>query len=92
MLPINLHHGHGAAFDFPKATRLQRIGSSIYHNSDVIAAVCHGPAVFANLKEPSNINQMIEFTVVDGRLVSGVNPASASIVAQKAVEIVKGVH
>lgn len=35
---------------------------------------------------------MSEFIVEDGRLVSGVNPASASVVAQKAVEIVKGGH
>ncbi|CAF0873876.1 unnamed protein product [Rotaria sordida] len=133
--------GHGAAFDFPKATGLQRIGSSIYQNGGVIGSLCHGPAIFANLKvnnqllikgkkvtaftkggeklmmatdrlkehnlpfmedllrdlgadwqEPPNINPMSEFVVVDGRLVSGVNPASASIVAQKAVEIVKGVH
>ncbi|CAF0869249.1 unnamed protein product [Rotaria sp. Silwood1] len=42
--------GHGAAVDFPKATGLQRIGSSIYQNGGVIAAVCHGPAIFTNLK------------------------------------------
>jgi len=35
---------------------------------------------------------MSEFVVEDGRIVTGVNPASASIVAQKAVEIVKGGH
>ncbi|CAF5053522.1 unnamed protein product, partial [Rotaria sp. Silwood1] len=31
-------------------TGLQRIGSSIYQNGGVIAAVCHGPAIFTNLK------------------------------------------
>lgn len=33
---------------------------------------------------------MSEFVVIDGRIVSGVNPASASIVAQRAVEMIKG--
>lgn len=42
--------GHGAVFDFPKASGLQQIGSSIYQNGGVIASVCHGPAIFANLK------------------------------------------
>lgn len=42
--------GHGAVFDFPQASGLQQIGSSIYQNGGVIASVCHGPAIFANLK------------------------------------------
>lgn len=33
---------------------------------------------------------MSEFVVVDDRLVSGVNPSSASVVAQRAVEMIKG--
>lgn len=41
--------GHGAAFDFPHTTGLQNLGSSIYQNGGVIASVCHGPAIFANL-------------------------------------------
>lgn len=42
--------GHGAGFDLPKASKLQALGSSIYQNGGVIASVCHGPAIFANLK------------------------------------------
>lgn len=42
--------GHGATFDFPTASGLQNLGAKIYENGGVIASVCHGPAIFANLK------------------------------------------
>ena len=41
--------GHGASFDFPKATNLQRIAWEIYNNGGGIGAVCHGPAIFVDL-------------------------------------------
>jgi len=135
--------GHGAAIDFPKAEGLQKIGSEIYSAGGVIAAVCHGPAIFAGLKdknsgeliirgkkatgfsergekmmmaegkmkefgmatmrevissaggiwqEPTDVatNPMSPFVVVDGRIVTGVNPMSAADVAQKTVELLNG--
>jgi len=42
--------GHGAMFDFPTAAPLQRIGAQIYDNGGVVAAVCHGPAIFADMR------------------------------------------
>jgi len=42
--------GHGAMFDFPTAAPLQRIGAQIYDDGGVVAAVCHGPAIFADMR------------------------------------------
>jgi len=42
--------GHGCVFDMPTAAPLQRIGAAIYDNGGVIAAVCHGPAIFADMR------------------------------------------
>jgi len=42
--------GHGALFDFPTAAPLQRIGAEIYENGGVVAAVCHGPCIFADMR------------------------------------------
>jgi putative intracellular protease/amidase len=42
--------GHGAMFDFPTAAPLQRIGAQVYDNGGTVAAVCHGPAIFADMK------------------------------------------
>jgi len=135
--------GHGAAIDFPKAEGLQKVGSEIYESGGVIAAVCHGIAIFAGLKEKTSgellirgkkatgfsergekmmlaegkmkecgipsmrelicsaggiweeptdrsNNPMSPFVVVDGRIVTGVNPMSAADVAQKTVDILNG--
>lgn len=48
--------GHGAAFDFPKATSLQKLAAEIYSNGGVIATVCHGPAIFVDLHENNDKN------------------------------------
>jgi len=42
--------GHGCLFDFITAAPLQRIGAQIYDNGGVVAAVCHGPAIFADMR------------------------------------------
>jgi len=42
--------GHGCMFDFPTAAPLQRIGASIYDQGGVVAAVCHGPAIFNDMR------------------------------------------
>ena len=42
--------GHGTMWDFPENIDLQKIVREIYENNGLIAAICHGPAIFANLK------------------------------------------
>lgn len=42
--------GHGAMWDFPNNSGINRIASSIYENDGVVAAVCHGPAALTSIK------------------------------------------
>lgn len=127
--------GHAAIFDFPKDKDLQKLFQEVHAKNGVISAVCHGPAIFDNLKVKGGDKFLIEgkkvtgftnigeeqvgadssikkynvetiptvakkskaqyvspsgpwddFTVVDGKLVTGVNPQSATSTAEKAVK------
>lgn len=42
--------GKGAMFDFPDNPAIQNIVKYLYQNRKIIAAVCHGPAAFVNVK------------------------------------------
>jgi len=42
--------GHACVFDLPTATPIHELAAKIYENGGVVAAVCHGPAVFGGLK------------------------------------------
>jgi len=42
--------GHACVWDLPTATPIHKLAASIYENGGVVAAVCHGPAVFGGLK------------------------------------------
>lgn len=42
--------GHGAMWDFPHNKELVDIAVKIYESGGVIGAVCHGPAIFVNMK------------------------------------------
>ncbi|KAI5970380.1 HSP31 [Candida margitis] len=119
--------GHATLFDYPKAKSLQKIAATTYDNGGVVAAVCHGPAIFENLIDPATGEPLIKgkkitgftdsaektlhltntikkhnlvtmegvakkegatyvappgdwtpFTVIDGRIVTGLNPQSAT--------------
>ncbi|OJJ45969.1 hypothetical protein ASPZODRAFT_132958 [Penicilliopsis zonata CBS 506.65] len=128
--------GHAALIDYPTATALQRIAEQVWATGGVVASVCHGPAIFANVRD-RNTNQPLiqgktitgftseaeetmgiaqelkgwkselvedlaarlgakysrsagiwdDFHVVDGRLVTGQNPASAKSTAEAAVRV-----
>lgn len=127
--------GHGTLVDFPKATNLQELASSIYANGGVVAALCHGPAIFDGLKDKKTGKPLIEgksvtgftdtgedlvkvnsvmrdrglltireitekihakflaplgpwddFSITDGRIVTGVNPASAISTTKRSIE------
>ncbi|SPJ87825.1 related to NonF protein, involved in nonactin biosynthesis [Fusarium torulosum] len=128
--------GHAALIDYPTATSLQKIAAQIWANGGVVSSVCHGPAIFANLIDPTTNEPLIkgkritgftteaendmkimdelrswnaemveevaarlgatyerssgiwdDFHVVDGRLVTGQNPASATSTAKAAVDV-----
>ncbi|KAL5333320.1 class I glutamine amidotransferase-like protein [Aspergillus crustosus] len=128
--------GHAALIDYPTATALQKIAEKVWSNGGVVASVCHGPAIFANVKDTTTGEPIIkgrkltgftteaestmgiaqelidlktelvedlaqrlgatyerssgiwdDFHIVDGRLVTGQNPASASSTAKAAVEV-----
>lgn len=42
--------GKGAMFDLPKDAALTKLLGAQYDRGGIVAAVCHGPAVFANVK------------------------------------------
>ena len=130
--------GHGTLFDYPKAKDLQDIASEIYANGGVVAAVCHGPAIFDGLTDKKTGRPLIEgksitgftdvgetilgvdsilkaknlatvedvakkygakylapvgpwddYSITDGRLVTGVNPASAHSTAVRSIDALK---
>ena len=127
--------GHGTLFDFPKAANLQELAANIYANGGVVAALCHGPAIFEGLKDKKTGKLLIEgksvtgftdtgedlvkvnsvmkdlglltireiaekihakylaplgawddFSITDGRIITGVNPASAISTARRAID------
>ncbi|KAL4955350.1 class I glutamine amidotransferase-like protein [Aspergillus filifer] len=128
--------GHAALIDYPTASNLQAIAENVYATGGVVASVCHGPAIFANVRDKSTGEALIkgkringftseaeetmgimadlkswkaelveelaerlgakyerapgiwdDFHVVDGRLVTGQNPASATSTAKAAIEV-----
>ncbi|SCU77206.1 LAFA_0G24674g1_1 [Lachancea sp. 'fantastica'] len=58
--------GHGTLFDYPTASGLQHLAAKIYQNGGVVAAVCHGPAIFENL-----IDLDTEKNIIDGKAITG---------------------
>lgn len=128
--------GHGTVYDFPQAAGLHKVTQQIWKSNGVVAAVCHGPAIFDGLKDPENPNKLLvdgktitgftnsgeeimgvvetlekknlgsienlstklgakfsppsaafdDHSIVDGRLVTGANPASATSTAVKAID------
>ncbi|KAL7796284.1 class I glutamine amidotransferase-like protein [Trichoderma afarasin] len=128
--------GHAALIDYPTAAGLQKIAEDIWANGGVVSAVCHGPAIFANIKDKATGRPIIagrtitgfttegedvlrimseikswgkplveehaaalgatykrpdnvwaDLHIVDGRVVTGTNPASATSTAKAAVEV-----
>jgi putative intracellular protease/amidase len=133
--------GHGTLFDYPTAKGLQKLAAEIYHNGGVVAAVCHGPAIFDGLTEIATGKPLIQgrsitgftdigeqllkvddimkernllsvediakkygatylppvgpwddYSVSDGRLITGVNPASAHSTALRSITALKEKH
>ncbi|CUM67946.1 uncharacterized protein PRCAT00005659001 [Priceomyces carsonii] len=127
--------GHATMFDYPTAKNLKAIALKIWSKGGVVAAVCHGPAIFENFDDPKTGKPLIQgktitgftdegekilkvdeimkknhllsiqdvakkygasysapkgpwddYSITDGKLVTGVNPASAASTALKAIQ------
>ncbi|KAL4797638.1 class I glutamine amidotransferase-like protein [Aspergillus venezuelensis] len=127
--------GHAALIDYPTASNLQKLAENVWATGGVVSSVCHGPAIFANVRDKSTGEALIkgkkitgftteaedtmgimadlrswkaemvqelaerlgakyerapgiwdDFHVVDGRLVTGQNPASSTSTAKAAIE------
>lgn len=130
--------GHGACYDFPTASNLHRLANEIYQRGGVVSAICHGPLIFANLKNSATGEYLIkdhkitgftdeaegiigvadsmksnnlktcktvadeqggiyvpptgpwdDFSIVDGRIVTGANPFSAHSSAKLSIETIE---
>ncbi|CCH62530.1 hypothetical protein TBLA_0H02460 [Henningerozyma blattae CBS 6284] len=126
--------GHGCLFDYPTASGLHMLASSLYTQGGVVAAVCHGPVIFEGINDTKTGRYIIEgksvtgftdlgetilqvdgimkekslespetvlwklgakflapigpwddFSITDGRVVTGVNPASAVSTAIRSI-------
>ncbi|MCJ1455297.1 hypothetical protein MMC28_005651 [Mycoblastus sanguinarius] len=58
--------GHAALIDYPHAGGLQSIATEIWTQGGVIAAVCHGAAIFPGISDPTTGK-----SVVSGRTITG---------------------
>jgi putative intracellular protease/amidase len=58
--------GHAALIDYPTATSLQKVAEAVWATGGVVASVCHGPAIFANILDSKTGRPIIE-----GRRITG---------------------
>jgi putative intracellular protease/amidase len=90
--------GHGTMWDFPNNPRIKAIVEEAYRSGKVIGAVCHGPAALVDAVDRlTTLGATFEkapnfepFIAVDGNLVTGQNPASASPLAEKMLSLING--
>ncbi|HCO67354.1 MAG TPA: type 1 glutamine amidotransferase domain-containing protein [Dysgonomonas sp.] len=127
--------GHGTMWDFPKSTEIMDIAVKIYENGGIIGAVCHGPAIFYNMRlndgnylidglkitaftneeeTHMNLETTVPFllesalisrgaifekddifkekVVIDKRIITGQNPASAKKTGEKMLELLNEIN
>ena len=58
--------GHAALIDYPTASALQKIAEQVWANGGVVASVCHGPAIFANI-----LDRATGEPIIKGRRLTG---------------------
>ena len=58
--------GHAALIDYPTARSLQKIAESVWSSGGIVASVCHGPAIFANIQDKATGQPIIK-----GRKLTG---------------------
>lgn len=132
--------GHGTIHDFVEAPKLGKLASQVYNNGGILAAVCHGPAIFNSIQGPDGkpllsgrtitgfhdqgetdmgldeilkqrrlltISQIAknqggnfqppptpweDYSITDERIVTGANPASATSVAIKSIDLYNAIQ
>lgn len=67
---LYLPGGHGCMWDFPDNKYLQQLIASYDRDNRIIAAVCHGPVAFVNVREPDSGTYFI-----DGRTLNSFTDA-----------------
>ncbi|KAL6862025.1 class I glutamine amidotransferase-like protein [Trichoderma novae-zelandiae] len=63
--------GHAALIDYPTATGLQKIAEDVWANGGVVSSVCHGPAIFANVKDRATGKPIISGKTITGFTTEG---------------------
>jgi putative intracellular protease/amidase len=58
--------GHASLIDYPTASALQNIAEQVWANGGVVASVCHGPAIFANMLDRSTGQPIIKGKKITG--------------------------
>lgn len=58
--------GHGTMWDLPENTHIGDITAKFFQEGKIVAAVCHGPAIFAN---PAAVNSQGK-PLVDGKNIN----------------------
>merc|ERR1712014_374278 len=94
--------GHGCCSDFVSNSTLKTAIESAYASGMIVASVCHGPIALAECVKPDGSplvkglkvtgfsdseEAAVGHTVVDGNLLTGQNPGSSTLAAEKVVEM-----
>lgn len=58
--------GHAALIDYPKAGALQGIAEDVWARGGVVSSVCHGPAIFTNIRDLATGEPLIKGKRVTG--------------------------
>jgi putative intracellular protease/amidase len=58
--------GHASLIDYPTAKNLQHVAATVWANGGIVASVCHGPAIFANLIDPATKEHLIKGKRITG--------------------------
>ena len=58
--------GHAALIDYPIATHLQKIAEEVWARGGIVSSVCHGPAIFANVRDLATNEPLIKGKILTG--------------------------
>ncbi|KAI0490418.1 class I glutamine amidotransferase-like protein [Xylaria cf. heliscus] len=58
--------GHAALIDYPTASDLQKIAEQVWANGGIVSSVCHGPALFANVRDLDTNEPLIKGKTLTG--------------------------
>lgn len=58
--------GHAALLDYPTARSLQGVAEQVWAHGGIVSSVCHGPAIFANVKDLATGEPLIRNKSITG--------------------------